>query len=81
MPACSSIPRDRLDVGPVVGVYVPPDPTAAMHKSLTAAWWPAEFIPKRHYNWQTKQEERRINVSAGVQFRRVRLIHQSAYQR
>jgi uncharacterized protein (DUF2235 family) len=27
--------------------YVAPDATAELHKSLTLAWWPLEYIPKR----------------------------------
>ncbi|HYI63993.1 MAG TPA: DUF2235 domain-containing protein [Allosphingosinicella sp.] len=32
-------PRHRFD-------YVPPSPTAELHKSLTGAWWIFEFLPK-----------------------------------
>ena len=32
-------PADRFD-------YVPPSPTAELHKSLTGAWWIFEFLPK-----------------------------------
>ncbi len=33
-------------------IFVEPDPRAKLHVSLTAAWWPLEWIPKR-----TKYEE------------------------
>lgn len=32
-------PQNRFD-------YVPPSPTAQLHKSLTGAWWIFEFLPK-----------------------------------
>jgi len=60
---------------------VPPDPNGCMHESLAGWWKLAEYVPKRHYNWQTKQEERRAN-----RFRRRTIppgsvIHWSVYER
>jgi uncharacterized protein (DUF2235 family) len=42
--------------------YAKPCATAQMHESLTPVWWPAEFIPKRHYNWAAETDERRANL-------------------
>lgn len=61
--------------------YVPPNPQAEMHKSLTVAWWPAEFVPKKHYDSTTGEEGHRMN-----RFRRRTIppassIHESAYER
>jgi uncharacterized protein (DUF2235 family) len=61
--------------------YVPPDPNACLHESLKGWWTVAEYVPKKHYNWQTKQEERRAN-----RFRRRTVppgsvIHWSVYER
>jgi uncharacterized protein (DUF2235 family) len=75
--------KDRTDV--VLGLkgqgYVRPDPAAEMHESLTAAWWAAEFVLKKHYDWKTEQTGRRMNL-----FRRRTIpdgssIHDSAYLR
>src|SRR5207248_575013 len=41
--------------------YAAPDSQAAMHESLRGFWRIAEFIPKPHYNWQTRKTERRMN--------------------
>src|SRR5262244_529738 len=42
--------------------YATPKADAKMHESLTVWWRAAEFVPKRHYNWDTKKEERRANL-------------------
>jgi uncharacterized protein (DUF2235 family) len=73
--------RTDLVLGKQGGGYIPPDPMAQIHTSLTVAWWPAEFIPKKHYNWQTGKTGRRMSL-----FRRRTIppgssIHESAYQR
>lgn len=73
--------REDLVLGRAGGGYVAPDPKAAAHESLTLSWWPAEFLFKRHYDWETKKEGRRMNL-----FRRRTIpagssIHQSAYER
>jgi uncharacterized protein (DUF2235 family) len=77
------VDRSRADLvlGRSGGVYVSPDPTAEMHESLTAAWWPAELIPKRHYDWKSKQEARRMNLFRRRSIPPGALIHESAYQR
>jgi uncharacterized protein (DUF2235 family) len=41
--------------------YVAPDPRADAHESLTGAWHLAEYVPKKHYDWATKTEGRRMN--------------------
>jgi uncharacterized protein (DUF2235 family) len=61
--------------------YVPPDPKAAMHESLTAAWWGAEFIPKRYYNWDRHREERGMNLFRRRTIPDGSMIHHAAYQR
>jgi len=42
--------------------YVAPDPNAMMHESLTWKWWPAEFVPKKHFNFDTKKWGRKMNL-------------------
>ena len=63
------------------GGYVPPDPKAAMHEPLTAAWWGPEFIPKRHYNWDRHREERGMNLFRRRTIPDGSMIHDAAYQR
>jgi uncharacterized protein (DUF2235 family) len=61
--------------------YVAENPLAAPHESLTGFWRLAEFIPKRHYDWKTGTEKRRMNlfrrrtIPAGSQ------VHQSVFDR
>lgn len=64
-----------------LGGYVEPDAHAILHESLVAAWPLAEFIPKRHYNWTTRREERRPNLFRRRTIPSGSLIHQSAYDR
>ena len=61
--------------------YVPPDPNGYLHESLTGLWTLAEYIPKRHYNWQTKREERRPNNSRRRTIPPGSVIHWSVYER
>jgi uncharacterized protein (DUF2235 family) len=61
--------------------YVPPDPDAEMHDSLKGAWRIAEFIPKRHWDEETRSESWRIN-----NFHRRNLgirpcVHDAAFER
>ena len=68
-------------MGRAGGGYVAPDPAADAHESLTPPWWPAEFVFKRHYDYDKKAESHRMNL-----FRRRTIppgssIHESAYAR
>jgi uncharacterized protein (DUF2235 family) len=61
--------------------YMPPNATAEPHESLTLKWWPAEFMPKRHYDARTGTTGHRMNL-----FRRRTIppgssIHDAAFQR
>lgn len=73
--------RTDLVLGKAGGGYIPPNPMAEIHTSLTVGWWPAEFVLKKHYDWQTGNTGRRMNL-----FRRRTIppgscIHESAYKR
>ncbi|MBV9861596.1 MAG: DUF2235 domain-containing protein [Alphaproteobacteria bacterium] len=76
---------DRARVAEVLGrsgtEYVPPDPTAPMHHSLQGLWWLAEIIPKRHYDWTTGTERRRLNLGRRRTVPVDALVHVSALQR
>ena len=63
------------------GDYSPPDPKAKLHCSLTPSWWPAEFIPKPHYNWKKRKEEYRANLFRRRTIPPAALVHQSAFAR
>lgn len=71
---------DRV-MGKLGGPYASPDPNAKMHQSLTSAWWPAELIPKRHFNWQKQKWEKRMNLGRRRTIPPGSLVHQSAYDR
>ncbi|HEY1326693.1 MAG TPA: DUF2235 domain-containing protein [Casimicrobiaceae bacterium] len=44
------------------GPYVKPDALADPHESLTGAWHLAEFLPKKHFDWESRKETRRMNL-------------------
>jgi uncharacterized protein (DUF2235 family) len=73
--------REALVLGRAGGGYVPPDPQAKMHESLTGFWRVVEFIPKRHYNAKRKEEERRMNLFRYRTIPPGASIHPSAYER
>jgi len=73
--------RVKLMMGGGGGDYVAPNPTAAAHDSLTAKWWAAEFVPKRHYDWVKGRERRRPNLFRRRTIPVGAMIHQSAYDR
>jgi uncharacterized protein (DUF2235 family) len=61
--------------------YSQPRPDAPIHKSLKRAWNLAEFIPKRHWNWDTRRWEHRMNLYRRRTIPPRSLIHEVAYQR
>jgi uncharacterized protein (DUF2235 family) len=72
--------EDRI-LGRSGGGLVPPDPRADIHDSLSAKWWLAEFVPKRHFNFARHEEERRMNLFRRRTVPSGSLIHASAYGR
>jgi uncharacterized protein (DUF2235 family) len=70
-----------LVLGRAGGDYVPPDPQAKMHESLTTKWWAAEFVWKRHYDLARQKESRRMNLFRRRTIPNASFIHESAYQR
>jgi uncharacterized protein (DUF2235 family) len=73
--------RMAVVLGESGGGYVKQDPLGKLHPSLTWAWWPAEFVFKRHYNWTTQEWERRMNLGRPRTIPEGSLIHESAYLR
>lgn len=73
--------REALVLGQSGGGYVPPDPQAKMHDSLTGWWRLGEFVPKRHFSFVRHEEERRMNLFRRRTIPRGSMIHDSAYGR
>jgi len=73
--------RAAIIMGERGGEYVKPDLSAKTHESLTWAWWPAEFVWKRHYNWSNKQWERRMNLGRPRTIPEGSFVHESAFSR
>ena len=68
------VDRSRLDevMGRTGTKFAKADCDAALHESLTAWWRTAEIMPKRHWNWQTQSEERRMNLGRRRTLRPIR---------
>ena len=71
----------NLVLGEAGGEYVKPDATADAHESLEGAWWLAELLLKRHYNWKKKQWERRANLGRRRTIPPNSLVRDSAFER
>jgi len=73
----------RMDIvlGRAGGGYVAPDPNGPLHESLTKAWWPAEYIPKRHFDSATRMWGRRMNRGRRRTMPANSLVHESVFQR
>jgi uncharacterized protein (DUF2235 family) len=61
--------------------HTPPTPTADAHESLKGWWRIAEFVPKRHYNWRKRCEERRLNLFRPRSIPEDAFVHESVAQR
>lgn len=70
-----------LVLGKHGGGYVSADPNAIMHESLTAIWWLAEYLPKRHFDWDRHEWRRRMNRGSRRSIPPTSLIHEFVYQR
>ena len=75
--------QDRIDLilGRKGHGYSPPDPRAVMHNSLTPIWWPAEFVPKKHWNGDLKRWEWRMNLFRRRRFSPAPCVDGSAWSR
>jgi hypothetical protein len=78
-----SVDKARFDevMGRTSSRYAKADANAEMHESLTLKWRLGEIVPKRHYNWQTRHEERRMNLGRRRTMPTVPLVHESAFMR
>lgn len=73
--------RADLVLGRAGGDYVAPDPNGPLHESLTALWWPAEFVLKRHFDAATGTWGRRMNLGRRRTLPPNSLVHESVFQR
>ena len=58
-----SLSRDPRKAPSTGTNYSKADPKAKMHESLSLWWRPAEILPKRHWNWRQRRDERRMNLA------------------
>ena len=61
--------------------FVATDADGPLHESLTKAWWPAELIPKRHYNSAEQKWERRMNNGRRRTMPPAPMVHESVFRR
>jgi uncharacterized protein (DUF2235 family) len=83
--ASAGVLVDRTRIDEVMGCrgtkFAKADCDAFMHESLTLWWRPAEIVPKRHWNWQTLKEERRMNLGRRRTLPTNPLVHAAAFDR
>jgi uncharacterized protein (DUF2235 family) len=72
--------KEDLVLGKSGGSFVRPDFKGPMHESLKSLWRLAEFVPKRHYDWERQEERRRMNLFRRRYIPPQSLIHQAAYE-
>jgi uncharacterized protein (DUF2235 family) len=73
--------RRRQILGQDGGRYIAPNPLAEPHESLTGAWHLAEYVPKKHFDWQSRIEKRRMNRHRRRTIPPGSLVHVAARQR
>jgi uncharacterized protein (DUF2235 family) len=61
--------------------YAAPDPKAMMHESLKGAWHAAEFLLKKHFDWKTRRERRRMNLYRRRTVPDGSLVHPAVFER
>jgi uncharacterized protein (DUF2235 family) len=61
--------------------FVPPDPHGPIHESLAGWWNLAEYVPKPHYDRQTRRQERRANRFRRRTIPGSSIMHWSVFER
>jgi len=51
-----------------------------LHNSLKWYWWPAEIVPKPHYDWTRERWSRRMNLARRRTIPDGSLVHDSALE-
>jgi uncharacterized protein (DUF2235 family) len=75
--------QDTVDLilGQLGQGYVPPDPDACLHNSLTRWWQPVELVPKPHWDQTLGKSEWRANRSRHRTWPPQPVVHDAAWQR
>jgi uncharacterized protein (DUF2235 family) len=71
---------DRV-LGRSGGPHVAPDPNGVAHESMEGLWMLAEFVPKRHFDWKTRREGRRMNLFRRRTIPENSIMHWSVFER
>jgi len=79
--AVNEAKRDEILARSGIGSHVPPNPLADAHESLTGAWHLAEYVPKKHFNWKSGKEERRMNHHRRRTIESGSHVHIAAFER
>ena len=61
--------------------HVAPNANADAHESLAGAWKLAEYVPKKHFDFATRSERRRMNLGRRRTIPGKSLVHASAFER
>ncbi len=82
-PYRAAVMLGRLPLPDGARPYVPPDPAACIHNSLTAAWWPVEFLPHKYWDKQSRQTKWTIPLGAPrtIPVDKSTVMHESVQQR
>ncbi|MFO1114430.1 MAG: DUF2235 domain-containing protein [Beijerinckiaceae bacterium] len=77
------IDRNRIDevMGRTSSTFAKASADAKMHESLKSWWHLCEYVPKKHWNWQTNSEERRMNQGRRRTIPPSPLVHSVAFLR
>jgi uncharacterized protein (DUF2235 family) len=73
--------KEAVVLGRSGGSFVPPNFEGQTHESLAGLWRLAEFVPKRHYDWERKEQRKRMNLFRRRTIPPKSFIHQAAYER
>jgi uncharacterized protein (DUF2235 family) len=76
------VDQDRLNevLGTAPGNYAPPLPTARVHYGMSLAWYPTEFVPKKHWSFPKHAWEWRANLFRRRTYPRVPIVHDVAWE-
>ena len=82
-PARAAAVLGRIEVPGEKSPYVPPDPAATLHNSLSGAWWIPEYLPHQYWDKDTRTTKWTIPIGAPRQILadKSTVIHESVQQR
>ena len=79
--AVNGAKRDEILGRSGTGSHAPPNSLADAHESLTGAWHLAEYVPKKHFNRESGEQERRMNNHRRRTVPPGSLVHIAAFER